>query len=177
MSFKQLRLKSVGRGWSWDWADCFVMYPWCYTSYQFIRRDVLYFRGKFTVLEDTSCRIKPGCTEHPPWPGGICTKCQPGAITLKRQVSLFVDGLSWTTMKAPIDICRSRDPNISHAWQKPWKLQNLLFTVRTSRAATHPVFILCPLARVTFIRWLIQFPSFFLTNKSWLSLSTKAALL
>ena len=44
-------------------------------------------RGKFTVLEDTSCRIKPGCTEHPPWPGGICTKCQPSAITLKRQVS------------------------------------------------------------------------------------------
>lgn len=43
-------------------------------------------RGKFTVLEDTSCRIKPGCTEHPPWPGGICTKCQPSAITLKRQV-------------------------------------------------------------------------------------------
>lgn len=50
-------------------------------------------RGKFTVLEDTSCRIKPGCTEHPPWPGGICTKCQPGAITLKRQVYRHVDNI------------------------------------------------------------------------------------
>lgn len=50
---------------------------------------VLKNRGKFTVLEDTSCRIKPGCTEHPPWPGGICTKCQPSAITLKRQVSCW----------------------------------------------------------------------------------------
>lgn len=50
-------------------------------------------RGKFTVLEDTSCRIKPGCTEHPPWPGGICTKCQPSAITLKRQVYRHVDNI------------------------------------------------------------------------------------
>lgn len=50
-------------------------------------------RGKFTVLEDISCRIKPGCTEHPPWPGGICTKCQPSAITLKRQVYRHVDNI------------------------------------------------------------------------------------
>lgn len=50
-------------------------------------------RGKFTVLEDTSCRIKPGCTEHPPWPGGICTKCQPSAITLKRQAYRHVDNI------------------------------------------------------------------------------------
>ncbi|CAH3036912.1 unnamed protein product [Porites lobata] len=50
-------------------------------------------RGKFTVLEDTSCRIKPGCTEHPPWPGGICTKCQPSAITLKRQTYRHVDNI------------------------------------------------------------------------------------
>ena len=45
------------------------------------------FRGKFAVLEDITCKIKPGCKEHPPWPDGICTKCQPSAVTLKRQVS------------------------------------------------------------------------------------------
>lgn len=43
-------------------------------------------RGKFLALEDISCRIKSGCKDHPPWPKGICSKCQPNAITLNRQV-------------------------------------------------------------------------------------------
>lgn len=50
-------------------------------------------RGKFIALEDTSCRIKPGCKDHPPWPKGICSKCQPSAITLNRQVYRHVDNV------------------------------------------------------------------------------------
>ncbi|KAK7111135.1 nuclear protein localization protein 4 homolog [Littorina saxatilis] len=48
-------------------------------------------RGKFVNLENISCKIKPGCKEHPPWPGGICTKCQPNAVTLNRQTYRHVD--------------------------------------------------------------------------------------
>ncbi|XP_046391549.1 nuclear protein localization protein 4 homolog [Ischnura elegans] len=50
-------------------------------------------RGKFVALEDISCRIKPGCKDHPPWPKGICSKCQPNAITLNRQVYRHVDNV------------------------------------------------------------------------------------
>ena len=42
--------------------------------------------GKYANLENISCRIKPGCTGHPPWPKGVCSKCQPKAITLNSQV-------------------------------------------------------------------------------------------
>lgn len=47
-------------------------------------------RGKFLMLEDISCRIKNGCKDHPPWPKGICSKCQPNAITLNQQVNIKI---------------------------------------------------------------------------------------
>lgn len=50
-------------------------------------------RGKFVALEDAVCRIKTGCREHPPWPKGICSKCQPSAITLNRQTYRHVDNV------------------------------------------------------------------------------------
>lgn len=50
-------------------------------------------RGKFVALEDLNCRIKPGCRDHLPWPKGICSKCQPSAITLNRQIYRHVDNI------------------------------------------------------------------------------------
>ncbi|BET02731.1 Nuclear protein localization [Nesidiocoris tenuis] len=50
-------------------------------------------KGKFVALENTSCRIKPGCKDHPPWPKGICSKCQPSAVTLNRQSYRHVDNV------------------------------------------------------------------------------------
>uniref|UniRef100_A0A2K6V6Z0 Nuclear protein localization protein 4 homolog n=1 Tax=Saimiri boliviensis boliviensis TaxID=39432 RepID=A0A2K6V6Z0_SAIBB len=50
-------------------------------------------KGKFVALENISCKIKSGCEGHLPWPNGICTKCQPSAITLNRQKYRHVDNI------------------------------------------------------------------------------------
>ncbi|XP_053976809.1 nuclear protein localization protein 4 homolog isoform X1 [Hylaeus volcanicus] len=50
-------------------------------------------RGKFIQLDDISCRIKTGCKDHPPWPRGICSKCQPNSIILNRQTYRHVDNV------------------------------------------------------------------------------------
>nr|CAG4634776.1 EOG090X05T8 [Alona affinis] len=49
--------------------------------------------GKYANLENISCRIKGGCSGHLPWPKGVCSKCQPKAITLNSQVYRHVDNI------------------------------------------------------------------------------------
>lgn len=39
-------------------------------------------KGKFACLENISCKIKPDCTAHPPWPKGIKTISGPDKFIL-----------------------------------------------------------------------------------------------
>lgn len=52
-------------------------------------------KGKFAPLENISCRIKTGCPGHKPYPEGICTKCQPSAITLNSQPYRHIDNITF----------------------------------------------------------------------------------
>ena len=50
-------------------------------------------KGKFAALDDISCMIRKGCSTHKPFPEGICSTCQPPAITLNRQPYRHVDNV------------------------------------------------------------------------------------
>ncbi|CDW58621.1 nuclear protein localization protein 4 [Trichuris trichiura] len=44
-------------------------------------------------LEKLDCNMKKDCNRHPPWPKGVCLRCQPPAITLQRQPYRHVDNV------------------------------------------------------------------------------------
>lgn len=54
-------------------------------------------RGRLLNLEDLRCTIKPNCYGHAPWPAGLCTKCQPSAVTLARQPYRHTDYVEFET--------------------------------------------------------------------------------
>lgn len=43
-------------------------------------------------LEEPDFHVKKHCSaSHAPWPAGICTKCQPSAVTLQPQVLILIN--------------------------------------------------------------------------------------
>lgn len=63
------------------------------------------------VVENPDFRVRPGCRRHPPYPAGICSQCQPPAITLNPQPFRFVDHVEFER------------PSLIERFLAPWRAE------------------------------------------------------
>ena len=52
-------------------------------------------KGRLISMQETRCQIKKDCRNCPGYPKGICSKCQPSAITISRQKFRHVDNVEF----------------------------------------------------------------------------------
>jgi len=68
-----------------------------FMSFHSYLRKVEHEKGSLakSKLDEINLSIKPGCTSCPGWPEGLCSKCQPPALTLNRQTYRHVDHITF----------------------------------------------------------------------------------
>ena len=68
-----------------------------FMSFHSYLRKLDHEKGKLAkaTLDEINLTIKSGCTTHAPWPEGICSACQPPALTLNRQTYRHVDYITF----------------------------------------------------------------------------------
>lgn len=68
-----------------------------FMSFHSYLRKVEHDKGSLAkaILDEINLAIKPGCTKCPGWPEGICSACQPPALTLNRQTYRHVDHITF----------------------------------------------------------------------------------
>ncbi|KII61767.1 Nuclear protein localization protein 4 [Thelohanellus kitauei] len=87
-------------------------------------------------LDEIRCKLTPGCTNHQPYPAGICTKCQPPCLTLKHQEFRHVDNIMFEGHE-DVDVFigfwrRSMCQRIGYLYGKYEVLDNIPLGIRAS---------------------------------------------
>jgi len=77
-------------------------------------------KGYLPPLEDQDFKIKPNCSGHLPYPKGICSKCQPSAVTLQSQTFRMVDHVEFDSPKLIDNFLQFWRNTGCHIWLFIW---------------------------------------------------------